>query len=493
MLSTVIVGLLVLFRSCGACSPFGRESLLVAQSMLGPDRTISTNELFSSASSSSNVRARGQNTHLLVPSIPSNPKSMSVSLGVPSAPPIRKSSDLNCAHFDESCRWRNVDGLFVDELDWYQGSGELDASRMAVATATHVLPDGSYAIAATELVQFPTTKAVLVSDEIACQSGDGEIRFISPIDKTDPGPVFINIPDQGPVPFQIYLIADHFTFNSDNLKGGFAIIDSIEYYAKMCQNGGQEAQGNSFDPSDELTQNGVVPLIPLAESSDETARVTSKRAAVTPPTLKLGISRHSDTKTGIYQFESILDKKPNIVANLENDEDDDGMSSICEVAVCSFNESELCSRIASKSGWQLSNEPVGNPLTGIRGDASSLPYHEEGSFAYIEGPQFVSRLQTSSFFVDQPVTLVFSYYKADKISELRVLLKPEYSKEFAVFRAPRLTKTSRRWYRESIQIAAGSYEYMAFEASNLKSNNYIGIDEMFVVDDKRKSFCLKFH
>lgn len=46
--------------------------------------------------------------------------------------------------------------------------------------------------------------------------------------------MFINIPEQGPVPFQIYIIADHFTFNSDNLKGGFAIIDSIEYYARMC-------------------------------------------------------------------------------------------------------------------------------------------------------------------------------------------------------------------------------------------------------------------
>ena len=30
--------------------------------------------------------------------------------------------------------------MFVDELDWYQGSGELDKTRLAVATATNVLP-----------------------------------------------------------------------------------------------------------------------------------------------------------------------------------------------------------------------------------------------------------------------------------------------------------------------------------------------------------------
>lgn len=34
--------------------------------------------------------------------------------------------------------------------------------------------------------------------------------------------------------FQIFIQADNFVFHSANLEGGFAIIDSIEYYADLC-------------------------------------------------------------------------------------------------------------------------------------------------------------------------------------------------------------------------------------------------------------------
>ncbi|CAI5446730.1 unnamed protein product [Caenorhabditis angaria] len=448
---------------------------------------------------------------------------------------------MTCTNFDANCRWRNVDGVFVDELDWYQGSGELDEARLAVATATHVMPDGAYAIAATDMVQFAGVKAVLVSDTISCQIGDGEIRFMywtspevqlkvcvkkmakvypdfdfcsAPIDKNDPGPVFVTIPDQGPVPFQIYIIADHFTFNSENLKGGFAIIDSIEYYAKMCDSSTQ-----THDPDSRS-----IPLIPLAESNDfngvEDEKVTQKRSYFENPTVApfhLGVPMGVDSKTGIFDFSSERDRerKPLLTSMVklhaptshaasaeqrltfdDSDnrvEDEDIVSTVCEAIVCSFNQTETCTNMVHQSAWLISNEPIGNLLTGIRGDASILPYNPNGSFAYVSGPHDQIRLQTIPFTVDRSVTIVFSYYKADKISHLQAILKPADSAERIVFDSPKITKNSRRWFRESLQVPAGNYDYLIFRVKNLRANTFIGIDEMFVVDDRRKSFCFTAH
>uniref|UniRef100_A0A915P0N2 MAM domain-containing protein n=1 Tax=Meloidogyne floridensis TaxID=298350 RepID=A0A915P0N2_9BILA len=39
--------------------------------------------------------------------------------------PIKIPEELHCYDFNDKCRWRNMDGLLVDELDWYQGAGFL--------------------------------------------------------------------------------------------------------------------------------------------------------------------------------------------------------------------------------------------------------------------------------------------------------------------------------------------------------------------------------
>nr|CDJ89571.1 Hypothetical protein CBG09949 [Haemonchus contortus] len=52
----------------------------------------------------------------------------------------------------------------------------------------------------------------------------------------DPGPVSVRIPQLSTSPFQLFIIADHFTFNSSDLQGGFAIIDDIQYTAEICSN-----------------------------------------------------------------------------------------------------------------------------------------------------------------------------------------------------------------------------------------------------------------
>uniref|UniRef100_A0A8R1HNN1 MAM domain-containing protein n=1 Tax=Caenorhabditis japonica TaxID=281687 RepID=A0A8R1HNN1_CAEJA len=458
---SLLLPLLVLVRNGGPEPGMSRPSL-------------TNNNLFPSSS----VRARGEkNTHFAIPNGVASPaaanKEMSMSLGASSSPSIMDASELNCSEFDGGCRWRNVDGMFVDELDWYQGSGELDPTRLVVATATNVLPEGQYAIAATDIIQFPTIKAVLVSDQIGCQIGDGEIRFIPSVEKNDPGPVFLNIPDQGPVAFQIYIIADHFTFNSENLKGGFAIIDSIEYYARMCS--AEEKSSFNF----KKTSSESMSLIPLSESNDLDTHVTAKREAdessevldafagvqKSPPMqFQLGVADNA----GIVDFtpkpDGDSEPKPHKETNEITVTDTAAVtvSTVCEAIVCSFNESEPCSNMASQSDWFLSSEPVGNLLTGVRGDASSLPFNADGSFAYVSGPLVKSRLQTPSFSVDKAVTVVFSYYKADKTSRFQAIVKGEGSEEKVVFEAPKLTRNSRRWFRESLNIARGKYDYVSF-------------------------------
>jgi hypothetical protein len=53
---------------------------------------------------------------------------------------ITKPDDLICFEWDDLCRWRNIEGLFIDELDWYRGSGFLDSVRLQASTGTQISP-----------------------------------------------------------------------------------------------------------------------------------------------------------------------------------------------------------------------------------------------------------------------------------------------------------------------------------------------------------------
>lgn len=145
---------------------------------------------------------------------------------------IKDPVDLFCYDFDEKCHWKNMEGLLIDELDWFQGSGFLDESKLRLATGTQNSPDGYYGIVATDKVHIPSDKAVLVSDIIDCQIGPAELRFMywtspdvkiyvctkttdklypsydycsSAIETGDPGPAYISIPDLRKRPFQVGL------------------------------------------------------------------------------------------------------------------------------------------------------------------------------------------------------------------------------------------------------------------------------------------------
>ncbi|VDO70281.1 unnamed protein product [Heligmosomoides polygyrus] len=338
-----------------------------------------------------------------------------VAFGASSTSPITDASELSCSDFDSACRWRNVDGLFVDELDWFQGTGTIDRLRIQSATGSDLIPDGSYAIVATDAVQAKTAKAVLAADQIPCQIGAGLLSFMywtSPdvrvrvcmkktskafldfdfcsdyIEVGDPGPAYVTIPEQPSSSFQIFIIADNFIFDSVDLKGGFAILDNIKYTAEICSD---EEQGK--DSVIFVIYSSHFPSVPL----------------------------HIPRK-------------------------------LLRCFLCiEFASHPHFRSLTSSSSWRLSSHAIGNPLTGIRGDASMLPFNE-------------------GFYL--------------KLIQLKVSFV-----SIIYVQAPRVNKDSRRWFREGVRLEKGDYEYIAFEVRNLTANDYIGIDELLLVDTMRQNFC----
>lgn len=55
-------------------------------------------------------------------------------------PVVTDPVELYCHDFDVKCRWRNMEGLLIDELDWYQGTGFLDEQRLHTASNTFLTP-----------------------------------------------------------------------------------------------------------------------------------------------------------------------------------------------------------------------------------------------------------------------------------------------------------------------------------------------------------------
>uniref|UniRef100_A0A183C5J4 MAM domain-containing protein n=1 Tax=Globodera pallida TaxID=36090 RepID=A0A183C5J4_GLOPA len=203
--------------------------------------------------------------------------------------PVREPKELFCYDFDDKCRWRNMEGFLVDDLDWYQGNGFLDENRLR---NTH----GFYGIAATDKVELSSAKGILVSDVVQCQTGTAELRFMywtspevkitvcvksilrlfpyfdycsKPVENNDPGPAYVTLPDLGGESLQIFIQAHNFVFNSAALQGGFAIIDNLEYYGEFCDSadGYQQqhfAQSNAA-PSETVSRPSPMPKSSASE------------------------------------------------------------------------------------------------------------------------------------------------------------------------------------------------------------------------------------
>ncbi|KAM3728545.1 putative type I restriction enzyme MjaVIIP endonuclease subunit [Dirofilaria immitis] len=376
---------------------------------------------------------------------------------------IDESSDLFCYDFNSSCQWHNLNNLMMnDDLNWFRGNGPLDPNRLQVSTGTYVTPDGNYGIVATDQIRSPNSKATLVSDVITCQFGFGELRFMywispevrlivclkrtsqpypnfdfctKPIRGGSPGPAQISIADLGNQPFQILIQADNFIFHSANLEGGFAIIDNLEYYGKLC--------------------------------SDLTAF---------PINQDLIISQ-------IMQDENESMENPNMQSTLEV------YKPVCNVLQCTFNNNDdQCGINISNSIWFVAR--AGIDRIQIDNNISNSLYNPATSFIYIAGPVTKARLYTASFQSTVNFNFVFAYYKTSNNPKLRVIVKMRGTPvEKIIFTIPVKKKQTNRWYRELTSLQAGIYEYMAIEIQNLDDKEYIGIGDFLVLDSQKRTMC----
>uniref|UniRef100_A0A915Q099 MAM domain-containing protein n=1 Tax=Setaria digitata TaxID=48799 RepID=A0A915Q099_9BILA len=377
--------------------------------------------------------------------------------------PIDTTSDLFCYDFDLSCRWYNVDSLLMnDDLNWFRGTGYLDRNRLQVSTGTYTTPDGAYAIVATDRINPPNSKAILISDVISCQLGPGELRFmywISPevrlkvclkriskpypnfdfcsssIGGGSPGPAHISIADLGNQPFQILIQADNFIFHSANLEGGFAIIDDLEYYGDLCS------------------------------------------VAATPPSEQdLIISQTLYNENEWMEESGVKNTLP-------------VYKPVCDVLQCTFDEQvDQCGIDTSDSPWSIMH--VSNDEIKMESNVSNMLSDSDGSFAYIKGPVEKARIHTAPFQSNTDFNFLFAYYKTSTNSKLRVIVKmADKPTEKTVSTAPTYKKQNKRWRRELILLQRGIYDHVAIEVQNLDDDEYIGIDEFLVLDSQKRPIC----
>jgi hypothetical protein len=146
---------------------------------------------------------------------------------------------LKVIHFSHSF----CPGQTADTLDWWRATGNVDPELLRQATGTTTVPrkwrthtysttfdsGAPFAIVATGRSMSPSTAATLVSDPIACQKGDSELRFkywTSPsvrlqvclkamahqlpnydycavVPPAGPGPAFVTIPGPLTEPFEV--------------------------------------------------------------------------------------------------------------------------------------------------------------------------------------------------------------------------------------------------------------------------------------------------
>ncbi|KAI3408573.1 hypothetical protein GPALN_010187 [Globodera pallida] len=156
----------------------------------------------------------------------------------------QQSPNLSCLDFDNTCAWHNCQTPPAP-LMWFRSTANISTDQIMMTTGTNVVPNGSYAIVATNI--SVSQYACLISDVVSSQPNNGSLTFNYwsspfvllkvcrkidgiPLNRTtmcQPTP-FV----QGPGPANITILAStnpfqvgkYFLFNYC-----FAIIDNIKY------------------------------------------------------------------------------------------------------------------------------------------------------------------------------------------------------------------------------------------------------------------------
>uniref|UniRef100_A0AC34F9K5 MAM domain-containing protein n=1 Tax=Panagrolaimus sp. ES5 TaxID=591445 RepID=A0AC34F9K5_9BILA len=340
--------------------------------------------------------------------------------------------DLNCNSFDglgtPICRWRNewtTCSEMGDELDWIRARNSWGREEGLTIFGTEETATHCYILVGSQTALPPENAALLVSDPVQCQEGDGQLSFrfwtspkteikvcirkpgmgkfydwcSCPITKGDPGPVTVIIPGSIMYTFEIVIQASHFDFNAFGVQGGMVVIDDIKYDAPAIY----ECR---YIPH-------VDPPIPISEET-------------------------------------------------------------CKTIFCTFDDGKCIERIRS-SGWRLSDEPTGNLHTGIR-------MLQDKAFAYSKGIG-TKTLKFGKFEMARQGLLEFCYYIAMKNTTLKIYTSFNGYNRSLAFESEEITLKPHFWICRQMVLHQGGYDELEFVAEDIRSGYaYIGLDSIRLVD-----------
>ncbi|TKR58354.1 hypothetical protein L596_029808 [Steinernema carpocapsae] len=345
---------------------------------------------------------------------------------------ISYACDLNCDNFDAlftpPCRWRNewtTCGGQGDQLDWVRAKNGWGEDEGLTIFGTEERASRFYIMAGTRTKLPPDASALLVSDPVQCQEGDGILQFrywTSPgtrirvcfrkpgfgksydwcakdLSVGDPGPAKIVIPGSILYTFELVIEAKNFNYDAFGFQGGAVIIDDISYNTSAVYN-------CKYIPHVE----------PLAQLSDKT----------------------------------------------------------CQTVECSFDQGTCLDRL-SGTGWRVGKEAVGNMHTGIRS-----PF--EGSFGYTRGPG-TRTLRFGKFHVIRQAILEFCHYISSQGSRLAIYTTIHGFNRSRIYASEDVRNQSPAWVCKQVVLQEGKYESMEFLAENLANQySYVGLDKITFVD-----------
>uniref|UniRef100_A0A914EP96 MAM domain-containing protein n=1 Tax=Acrobeloides nanus TaxID=290746 RepID=A0A914EP96_9BILA len=346
---------------------------------------------------------------------------------------ISHPSDLNCDNFDAwstpVCRWRNEwtrkeDG---DELDWLRAKNGWGENESIAIFGTNKRATGYYIFTGSRQKLSPNSSALLVSDPIQCQEGDGRLNFrywTSPgtkirvcvrrpgsvktcdcdwcsteIIRGDPGPAEILIPGSILYEFEIVIEASHFDYDSFGFTGGMVILDDISYNAAAVYN------------CKDIPHVDPLPTISLAT---------------------------------------------------------------CQTVSCSFDLDECLNQIRS-TGWRVEEGPVGNLHTGIR-----MGY--KGNFIYAKGTE-TKILPLGPFSLSRQGILEFCYYIACRNTFLSLYATLKNYDRILLYKTEEISIKPHEWLCRQVILEEGEYEKLEITTEN--STNpyaYIGLDNIRLLD-----------
>ncbi|CAI2358215.1 unnamed protein product [Caenorhabditis sp. 36 PRJEB53466] len=342
---------------------------------------------------------------------------------------IQCTCDLECHDFDSfftrSCRWHNEkNGCYGngDELDWIRMRGAWGQDGESVFMKTDK-PDGFFLLVGIQKKLPELYSAMLVSDPIQCQQGDGLLKFRY---WTSPG-VKVRVCTRPPSMGRKYSWCSE-SVKRKNSKNAIVVIPgSILNMFEIVI----EAYGFTLDAFG--AQGGAAALDDISYNA-----------------------------TAIYECQMLphIPKLLNIT------------KTVCDGVKCDFDSGTCLEKLGKK--WQISDEAVGPKLTGILNNL-------DGDFGYIQGPGDAS-FTTGKLMIPRTYGLQFCFFSMSHGTTFEVVLWSLESKDkIILYASDPFDKFSKTWQCKRVFLSVnGTIE---FSVKNMRNKySYFGLDQIDVFD-----------